>query len=1157
MGGGTKVNPLYEAFMSEGTISIPEAPSTLKNISILRDTGATVSIISDKILNLDSNTYTGKNVLLKGIGKGRVSTPLHKLHLTSKYFSSPSIIGVVSEWKFNNIDLILGNDLCGDKVHVDPILDMNVTLSSGDHIVNSNPNTGSNLDDPDICGCFTSCAVTRAQQARLSAPAHKPVKSSICDSTFNQIRSDLSISRDDFIRAQQSDPDFIKLSPRIVSETDIEKEPIGYFKRDGLLLRKFRPPHVYTDDISNTIFQIMVPRLYRNTLIEISHSRPFAGHFGVNKTSIKLLEFYYWPNLRKHVADFVKSCDTCQRVGKPSQPIPRAPLIPIPTTYEPFSRLILDCVGPMERTKSGKSYLLTIMCVSTRFVEAIPLRDITASNIKEPLLKFFSTYGFPTVIQTDLGSNFTSKLFGDVLKGLGIKHETSTFNHPESQGALERFHQTMKSMIKKYCFETKNDWDKGIPMLMFAARDAIQESTGFSAFEMVYGHTVRGPLKIIADGILDKVPSEELITKVGQLRDKMAQTWEFARNNMADAQVTMKTWYDQKSRKRKFDPGDQVLILLPIPGQPLFPKFQGPYTIVSQSNEVNYVVRTPDKRKKLRICHVNLLKKYHPSVPDITIATSGALVAMFDPDQCDFETEPTIATAVISEEKGDFIGTAKLENSDALKHLDEKLSHLLEDQQILLKNLIFEFADRFPDVPSTTNMIVHDVDVGDAKPVKQRAYRANPDKQSAIDKEIKYMLDNGILEPSSSPWSSPCIVICKPDGVSYRFCTDYRKVNELTVTDSYPLPRIEDCIDQIGKCKYVTKFDLLKGYWQVPLTDRAKLVSACVTSRGLYQYTVTPFGMKNSGATFQRLMNTLCQDVDDCNAYVDDVVIFSTDWDEHLKTMRQFFTKTRKANLTINLVKSEFGHAQLQYLGHIVGSGKVLPREAKVEAIDKFPVPSTKKELMRFLGMTGYYRKFVPNFSTIAEPLTKLLKKEVKFIWNDFCQESFEKLRSILKEHPVLASPDFAKPFRLTIDASDVGAGSVLSQCDTEGIEHPVAFFSKKFHKHELNYSTIEKETLSLLLSLEHFDVYVGSTKHTLEVWTDHNPLVFISRMQNKNQRLMRWSLALQSRDLDIKHIAGKDNVLADALSRIEIDSVGRTEAINPHFCNFCEVDID
>ena len=347
---------------------------------------------------------------------------------------------------------------------------------------------------------------------------------------------------------------------------------------------------------------------------------------------------------------------------------------------------------------------------------------------------------------------------------------------------------------------------------------------------------------------------------------------------------------------------------------------------------------------------------------------------------------------------------------------------------------------------------------------------------------------------------------------------------------------MEDCIDQVGHAKYVSKFNLLKGYWQVPLSKRARELSAFITPTGLYSYNVMPFGLRNAPATFQRLMTKVLGDMEGCALYLDDVVVFSDTWDSHVERIRALFARLAEARLTVNLAKCEFAKATVTYLGRVVGQGTVRPVEEKVKAVVRFPVPVTKKELMRFLGLVGYYRCFCRNFSDVVAPLTDLLKAKVTFVWSPVCQQAFEKAKTLLCNAPVLSAPRFDRPFALQVDASHVGVGAVLLQSDEFGIEKPVSFFSKKFNSYQLNYSTIEKEALALVWALKHFDVYLGSGVVPVVVFTDHNPLVFLNSLQCPTQRLVRWSLFLQSHWLDIRHIKGTDNVVADALSRAPVE---------------------
>ena len=525
-----------------------------------------------------------------------------------------------------------------------------------------------------------------------------------------------------------------------------------------------------------------------------------------------------------------------------------------------------------------------------------------------------------------------------VLYQLGIKQYKSSAYHPESQGAIERFHQTLKNLIRAYCLEYESDWDQGIHLFLFTVREAVQESLGFSPFELVYGCTVRGPLKLLKENWLAEEPPVNLLDQVSNLRSRLVKASELAQQNLKASQTKMKTWYD-KRRSRSFIVGEKVLALLPVPKSPLQARFCGPYLITKKINNVNYIIHTQDRQKSQRLCHVNMLKKYYEGEKvNITRVAPVAMTVEVEDFSC----------------RDELSGSVRLKNSDVLSNLQEKLGHLPAPQQKQMISLIKEFAVLFPDVPGRTDCVYHDVDVMGATPIKQHPYRTNPVKLQYMRSEIEYMLANDLIEPSQSSWSSPCLLVPKGDG-THRICTDFRKVNSVTKSDSFPIPRIEDCVDRIGSSKYVTKFDLLKGFWQVPLTDRAKEISAFATPDGLFQYKVMPFGMKNAPATFQRMINKVIAGLEGCQGYIDDVIVYGDTWEQHLTRVRSFLTRLKVAKLTVNLVKSDFGCAHVKYLGYIVGQGRVSPVNAKIEAIVEFPAPKSQKEVMRFLGMSGYY----------------------------------------------------------------------------------------------------------------------------------------------------------------------------------------------------------
>ncbi|XP_072175608.1 uncharacterized protein [Diadema setosum] len=395
------------------------------------------------------------------------------------------------------------------------------------------------------------------------------------------------------------DPEIVRLAQSLVPEDEEVNETVKFYKRDGILMRRWRPPDATSDEDFRDIHQVVVPKMYRKEIISLAHEAPLAGHLGINKTQEKVLRYFFWPGLRHDVAEFCRSCHVCQVVGKPNQKIPPAPLRPIPAFEEPFSRVIVDCVGPLPRTKSGNQYLLTMMCASTRFPEAIPLRTITAKNVCKALVKFFTMVGLPKCVQSDQGSNFTSKIFQQVMSELGVECRNSSAYHPQSQGALERFHQTLKNMMRVYCSEHEKEWDEGIPLLLFAVRESVQESLGFSPFELVFGHSVRGPLKILQEKILVE-PESNLLDYVCQFKDRLSCTRELAAGHLKAAQSNMKRLFDRKVKERHFEPGSKVLVLLPLQGDALKARYAGPYVVEKRPVEakVETILNFPRPQSK-------------------------------------------------------------------------------------------------------------------------------------------------------------------------------------------------------------------------------------------------------------------------------------------------------------------------------------------------------------------------------------------------------------------------------------------------------------------------------------------------------------------------------------------------------------------------------
>ena len=917
------------------------------------------------------------------------------------------------------------------------------------------------------------------------------------------------VTRGTLIEMQSNDPSLASLMYRAVSSDEVALNSQCYYLKDGLLMRKFRRHDAPCKEAWGEFHQIIVPTNLRSHVISLSHD---LGHLGVRKTQSKIMKYFFWPGLTKDVSHYIKVCHACQLAGKG---IKKAPLQPIKVSSEPFEKILIDCVGPLPKSKRGNEYLLTIMDSVSRYPEAFPIRSIHSKTIVNKLVEFFTKFGFPKTIQSDQGSNFTSKVFQQAMREMGVKQQLSSVYHPESQGVLERFHSTLKKMLTKYCNTQGKDWDEGVPLMLFAIREAPQESLGCSPNEILFGRDISGPLKLFYQSLLHDHNEQDLTVYVSKLKGKLSSISKFVKENLLSAQDKMKVTYDRNTQERVFSIGDEVLLFLPTHKPPFTNRFEGPYTILDKKGKTNYVISTPDKRKKTRLVHINLLREYHgPKTREAICLNSQSTVLGGDHDGLLTDAQ------------------VRLSNSIILANPTEKIGHLDESQQSDITRLLNDFRELFKDTPSVSKAPPFEIELKDPdqNPIKQCPYRVNPVKREIIKNEVKYLIENNLAEPSNSPWASPCILVPKPDN-TYRLCTDFRKLNDVTKKDSYPLVRIDDLIDEVGKSNFVTKLDLLKGYYQVPLSPKSKETTAFCTPDGLYQYRVLPFGLTNAPAVFQRFMQSVLSDLDGVSVYLDDIVVHHETWSKHIHTLHLVFQRLHKAGLTVNLAKSDFGHGRLSYLGHEVGGGSIAPVSAKIDAILSLPSPQSRKSLQRFLGMVGYYRRFCQNFSSIVSPLTDLTSNKVPFLWQPVHQQAFEAAKRLLISVPVLKAPDFSKPFVIQVDACDRGVGGVLMQ-EHESRLHPVAFMSHKLKKHQENYSTVEKECLAIIMAIEKFHVYIIPNGNVTTILSDHNPLSFLKTMYGKNARLTRWALAIQPYNLVVKHIRGKENLIADCLSR-------------------------
>lgn len=458
---------------------------------------------------------------------------------------------------------------------------------------------------------------------------------------------------------------------------------------------------------------------------------------------------------------------------------------------------------------------------------------------------------------------------------------------------------------------------------------------------------------------------------------------------------------------------------------------------------------------------------------------------------------------------------------------------LTTKQALMLRAIVDSFPNSERDGLGCTNLLEHNIDTGNATPIKQRYYPISPAREKILCAEIDRMLSLGVIEecPQSS-WSSPGVLLVKPDKV--RFCVDSRRLNAVTVKDSYPIPNIEGIISRLPAVNCISKVDLKDAFWQIRLAETAKPKTAfTVPNRPLYQFTRMPFGLCNAPQTMCRLMDLVIPYYMKSHVfvYLDDLLIVSENFEEHLKHLQEVAVQFRKAGLTINIKKSCFAIKQVKYLGYIVGEGCLRVDQDKVKAISEIPTPTSIRQLRQFLGMVGWYRRFIEDFSTLTFPLTELLSKKKSFKWNDEAQKSFELLKIKLCSAPVLVNPNFSKPFIVQCDASAVGVGAVLAQEDSEGIERPIAYMSQKLNKAQRNYTVTELECLAVVQAISKFRAYIEGQE--FKVVTDHASLKWLMRQSDLSGRLARWALKLQGFEFTIEHRRGKENVVPDALSRV------------------------
>ncbi|XP_071964120.1 uncharacterized protein [Antedon mediterranea] len=1067
-------------------------------VSVLRDSGCSGVVVKKDLVSAEQLTGKEKTcVLIDGTVR---NLPVALIQVNTPFFS-----GNTYALCMNNpiYDLILGN-IAGVRAPGNPDPTWAERNLEGCSVVTRSQ--ANNMDKP-----FRTLKTTEIHQQIITAVTMKTAQ-----------QQDVSLAK------------FKDLAEKQTTTVSNKQATSRFIYHKDLLYRQFSSPNIEHGD---KFTQLVVPADYRRQVMRQAHETLLGGHQGVKKTTDKVLTTFWWPGVTADITRYCRSCDICQRTVQKGR-VTKVPLGSMPLIEVPFERIAVDIVGPIFPMSKGRNrYIITIIDFATRYPEAVPLPSIEAERVAEALVGVFSRLGIPKEMLTDRGSQFTSEVMKQVSKLLSIRQVMTSPYHPACNGLVERFNGTLKQMLKRMCAERPTDWDRYIDPLLFAVRESSQESLGFSPFELLYGRTVRGPMSILRELWTEEIETPETKTTyqyVMDLQERLHETCQMAQKNLQKSKVRYKQYYDKKSKSREFEVGDKVLLLLPTDKNKLLLQWKGPFKVVKKCGYLDYQI---DINGKFKIFHANLLKRYYERTADISAALevsepSGILeLASTAVIECEpNETFTSNQNYHLSNENLLQLHPLLAKETTADIRINESLDDTLKHE---VHRLIGNYKDVLTDLPGKTTLGQHEIKLETEDIIRSKPYPLPHALRGTIKDEVNMMLNLGVVEPSGAPFASPIVLVKKPDG-SNRFCVDFRKLNQVTVFDAEPISDQEELFTRLAHDHYFTKIDLSKGYWQVPMDEASKPLTSFLTPDGLFQFNVMPFGLVNAPATFSRIMRKLLKGMDNTLNYIDDILIHTASWDQHMKCLSELFGRLRRANLTARPSKCFIGYETIEFLGHVVGKGQVKPRVEKVQSILSAKQPERKKQLRSFLGMTNYYRKFIPNYSVIACPLTDKTKNREpnRICWEKAQESAFVKLKGKLNSTPILCLPNLNKDFILRTDASECGVGAVLMQ-QYGDVKFPVAYASKKLLPREKAYSVMEKECLAIVWSVRKFESYLYGRNFTLE--TDHQPLVFMQRAKLSNGRIMRWALALQPYKFRIEAIKGSENVGADYLSRVKL----------------------
>ena len=781
-----------------------------------------------------------------------------------------------------------------------------------------------------------------------------------------------------------------RVDPTLVTARSLaDKQAEGYHWEDDLLFRS------RLDEWGVNFKQLCLPKHYRPKCLRLSHEK--FGHLGRNKMIGHLRKLFYWPSLTSDVANHCKSCDVCQRHAKQSPKV--LPMHEREVVTVPSEQVCVDLVGPFPTAKGGFKFLLTYVDMATRWPEVVPLRKTTTRVTINQLQAIFCRNGFPTSLVSDNGPQFTSVLFTKFLKTHGIQQIKASPYHPQGNAVVECLHGTLHSFIAKLV-EQKGNWAEIEPMCLYFMLCTPNRSTGFGPFLLKHGWEPVKPLQLLYKGwvqsSLGKVDLEQWITenseRVQDLRDKAVV-------NFKQCSLLRKEKWDERAKPREFKKGDRVLMRKSGMNLKLSENWLGPYEIVKKNSPLSYRVDTGSR--VVNSVHIQLLKEY--------IKRDDALVIK----RVTTVLEPDTESDSMDQEYAEVVIKGKADNSS---------------REHDIKQWLKEFESTMTKEPGLTTLVEFGIDTGDSMPIVQRPYNTPLSLRDSVDRELDWLISQGYIRESSSQWALPMVTVKKPDD-SARICMDFKRINSVTTPLPFYMPRVEEVLEDVGRSKVISKLDLSKGYYQVPMIV-ADIPKTCfVCHHGKFEFVRMPFGVRNAPAVFQALMTKILADCKSfASPYMDDVIICSNSWEDHKVHIREVLSRLKKAGLTANPAKCCWGGTTMEFLGHTVGNGTITIPDKRVQALLRYTKPTTKKGLRSFLGAVSFYRRYVELLATdtaVLSPATSKLAP-AKVSWTEDMESAFHNIRKSVSAACLLTIPLPEDTMSIVTDASGSGIGGVL-----------------------------------------------------------------------------------------------------------------------------------